>query len=293
MKIKRRNTKASGITPYLFLVPSLLIFCFFVFYPFIKTVLFSFTLTNSSGNPVEFIGLENYIRLFTSERFRSSVWLSFKFAILVGIPSILVGFLLAILALHKHKTSPLYETLYALPMAVASAPAAAIWLQLLSPNQSGIINYLLGTDIAWLLKPEYALYAIAFITVWLGCGINFIFLLTGLRNVPDDVIESATIDGAGYFKRLFRILIPMASPQIFFVVFFNITTSFQSFAQIRLLTEGGPQYSTNVLVYSIYQAGIRDGRFETAFAQSVVLFLIILVITRIQFHFEKKVVNYQ
>ncbi|MEG0540955.1 MAG: sugar ABC transporter permease, partial [Angelakisella sp.] len=143
-----------------------------------------------------------------------------------------------------------------------------------------------------LLKPEYALYAIAFITVWLGCGINFIFLLTGFRNVPDDVIESATSDGAGYFTRLFRILVPMASPQIFFVIFYNITISFQSFAQVRLLTDGGPQYSTNVLVYSIYQSGIRDGRFETAFAQSVILFTIILIITIIQFSFEKKVVNY-
>lgn len=293
MKQQANKKRGPGITPYLFLVPAFLVFGMFVFYPFFKTILYSFSLTNSAGSPVAWVGLENYLKLFASDQFRNSVFLSFKFAILVGVPSVLVGFVLAILALHKRKTSSLYETLYALPMAVASAPAAAIWLQLLSPNQSGIINYALGTNIQWLLKPEYALYAIAFITVWLGCGINFIFLLTGFRNVPDDVIESATIDGAGYFTRLFRILVPMASPQIFFVIFLNITTSFQSFAQVRLLTDGGPQYSTNVLVYSIYQSGIRDGRFETAFAQSVVLFSIILVITIVQFSFEKRMVNYQ
>lgn len=291
----KKHSKRTGaqITPYLFLIPSFLVFGLFVFYPFFKTVLFSFSLTNSAGVPVEWVGLENYIRLFTSDQFLNSVWVSFKFAFLVGVPSILVGFVLSILALKKRRSSSVYETFYALPMAVASAPAAAIWLQLLSPNKSGIINYLLGTDIAWLLKPEYALYALAFVTVWLSSGINFIFLLTGFRNVPDDVLESATIDGAGYFTRLFRILVPMASPQIFFVIFLNITTSFQSFAQVRLLTEGGPQYSTNVLVYSIYQSGIRDGRFETAFAQSVVLFSIILVITLIQFRYEKRMVNYQ
>lgn len=293
MKQQANKKRGPGITPYLFLVPAFLVFGMFVFYPFFKTILYSFSLTNSAGSPVAWVGLENYLKLFASDQFRNSVFLSFKFAILVGVPSVLVGFVLAILALHKRKTSSLYETLYALPMAVASAPAAAIWLQLLSPNQSGIINYALGTNIQWLLKPEYALYAIAFITVWLGCGINFIFLLTGFRNVPDDVIESATIDGAGYFTRLFRILVPMASPQIFFVIFLNITTSFQSFAQVRLLTDGGPQYSTNVLVYSIYQSGIRDGRFETAFAQSVVLFSIILVITIVQFSFEKRMANYQ
>lgn len=292
MKQSNPKKRGPGIVPYLFLVPSFLVFGLFVFFPFVKTVLYSFSLTNSSGKPMEWVGIENYIRLFESDMFKNSVMLSFKFALLVGIPSILVGFVLAVLALKKRKTSALYETFYALPMAVASAPAAAIWLQLLSPNQSGIVNFALGTNIQWLLNPEYALYAIAFITVWLGCGINFIFLLTGFRNVPDDVIESATIDGAGYFTRLFRILVPMASPQIFFVIFYNITISFQSFAQVRLLTDGGPQYSTNVLVYSIYQSGIRDGRFETAFAQSVILFTIILIITIIQFSFEKKVVNY-
>lgn len=293
MKQKLRSGRNSGVMPYLFLLPSLVIFICFVFYPFAKTVLFSFSLTNSAGNPVAFVGFDNYIRLFKSQRFLNSVWLSFRFALLVGIPSILVGFALAVLALQKRKTSFLYETLYALPMAVASAPAAAIWLQLMSPNQSGILNHLLGTSIQWLLKPEYALYSIAFVTVWLSSGVNFIFLLTGLRNVPEDIIESATIDGAGYFTRLFRILVPMASPQIFFVIFLNITMSFQAFAQVRLMTEGGPQYSTNVLVYSIYQAGIRDSRFETAFAQSIILFLIIFCVTRIQFYFEKRMVNYQ
>lgn len=289
---KSGSLNNAGITPYIFLIPAFLIFGVFVFLPFIKTILFSFTLTNSAGSPVKFVGFGNYLRLFKNKQFINSVIISFKFALLVGVPSIVVGFVLAVLALRKRKTSSIYETFYALPMAVASAPAAAIWLQLLSPNQSGIINYVLGTDIAWLLRPETALYSIAFVTIWLGSGINFIFLLTGLRNVPDDVIESATIDGAGYFTRLFRILLPIASPQIFFVVFFNITTSFQSFAQVRLLTEGGPQYSTNVLVYSIYQSGIRDGRFETAFAQSVILFLIIFAITLVQLKTEDKVVNY-
>lgn len=293
MAKKHSNRNGSQITPYLFLIPSFLVFGLFVFFPFFKTVIFSFSLTNSSGKPVDWVGIENYLRLFGSEQFLNSVLISFKFAILVGVPSIIVGFVLAILALKKRRLSSFYETFYALPMAVASAPAAAIWLQLLSPNQSGIVNHLFGTNIAWLLKPEYALYSIAFVTVWLSSGINFIFLLTGFRNIPEDVIESATIDGAGYFTRLFRIMLPMASPQIFFVVFLNITTSFQSFAQVRLLTEGGPQYSTNVLVYSIYQSGIRDGRFETAFAQSVVLFSIILVITIIQFRYEKRMVNYQ
>ncbi len=279
--------------PYFFLLPTMLVFITFVYFPFAKTIAYSFTLTNSAGNPVEFVGLENYITLFTSERFINSVILSFKFAAIVGIPSFIIGFVLSMLAVERSKYSLVYETMFALPMAIASAPAASIWFMLLTPNDYGMVNYILGTNIRWLLDAKYSIYAVGFVTIWLAIGVNFIFLLTGLKNVSGDILESARIDGAGYFRRLFSIMIPIASPQIFFVVFLNITSSFQAFSQIRILTEGGPSYSTNVLVYSIYQSALKDSRFERAFAQSVVLFTIILVITLVQFKFEEKVVFYQ
>jgi len=155
------------------------------------------------------------------------------------------------------------------------------------------MNHILGTEIRWLLDARYALLSVGMVTIWLNLGTSFIFLLTGFRNVSEEIIESARIDGAGYFRRLFRIITPIASPQIFFVVFLNIIISFQAFAQIRLLTQGGPSYATNVLVYTIYQAAIRDSRFETAFAQSIVLFVIILIMTLLQFKAEKRTVHYQ
>jgi sn-glycerol 3-phosphate transport system permease protein len=279
--------------PYLFLIPCLLIFGVFVFFPFVKTVLYSFTLTNSRGKPVEFVGLENYIKLFTSPAFYNSLKITLVFAPMVCIPTLLVSYVLAALANAKVKGGRVYEVMYSLPMAVASAPAAAIGFILLTSGRSGVVNFLLGTEIRWFLDAKFALLGVAFVTVWLNVGAGFIFLLTGFRNVPDELIESARIDGAGYFKRLFGIITPVASPQIFFVVFLNIIVSFQAFAQIRLLTQGGPSYSTNVLVYSIYQAAIRESRFETAFAQSMVLFFLILGITVVQFKTEDKMVFYQ
>ena len=180
---------------------------------------------------------------------------------------------------------------FALPMAVASAPAASIWFLIFTPN-TGILNFLFGTNVRWLLDKNIAIFAVAAVTVWINMGVNFIILLTGLRNIPEDLLESASIDGASYLRRLFRIMIPVASPQIFFVIFLNIVSSFQAFAQIRLMTQGGPSYTTNVLVYSIYRAAFLDSRFETACAQSIVLFFIILIITLIQFRFEKRGVNY-
>ncbi|MDR2757865.1 MAG: sugar ABC transporter permease [Spirochaetaceae bacterium] len=288
--IRKKNFNPA---PYLFLMPCLLVFGIFVFFPFVKTVLYSFTLTNSRGKPVEFVGLENYIKLFTSPAFYNSLKLTLMFAPLVCIPTLLASYVLAALANARVKGGQVYEVMYSLPMAVASAPAAAIWFILLTSGKSGVVNFLLGTEIRWFLDAKYALIGVAFVTVWLNIGAGFIFLLTGFRNVPDELIESARIDGAGYFKRLFSIITPVASPQIFFVVFLNIIVSFQAFAQIRLLTQGGPSYSTNVLVYSIYQAAIRESRFETAFAQSMVLFFIILGITLIQFKTEDRMVFYQ
>lgn len=287
-----KKNHSSSLAPFLYLLPALVVLLVFVFYPFAKTIVLSLTLTNVSGNPVSFVGLSNYLHLFTSAQFLNSLKITFLFAPLVGIPTFAIAFALAALAQERSPGSRIYEVLYSMPMAVASAAAASIWFMLLAPGPSGIINWLLGTEIRWLLDKNYALYGVAFVTIWLCIGTNFIFLLTGFRNVPTELLESSRIDGAGYFTRLFQVITPVASPQIFFVVFLNIVTSFQAFAQIRLLTAGGPNYSTNVLVYSIYQSAMRNSRFETAFAQSVVLFVIILGITVVQFRVEDKVVNY-
>jgi len=284
-------------TPYLLLLPCMFIFIVFVFFPFSKTIIHSFALTNSRGVPVEWVGLENYMNLLSSTRFLESLKLTLIFAPMVGLPTMAIAYFLAAMAnersSRKGGIARVYETMFSLPMAVASAPAAIIWGTIMRPGKSGILNHILGTDIRWLLDAQYALMSVAIVTVWLNIGISFIFLLTGFRNVPEEIIESARIDGAGYFRRLFRIITPIASPQIFFVVFLNIIISFQAFAQIRLLTQGGPSYSTNVLVYTIYQSAIRDSRFETAFAQSIVLFAIILVVTLLQFRAEKRMVHYQ
>ncbi|MDR0642473.1 MAG: sugar ABC transporter permease [Treponema sp.] len=288
--MKKKNL---NLAPYIFLLPSLGIFVVFVFFPFVKTFVYSFTLTNSRGRALEFTGLENYIKLFSSPAFFNSLRLTFIFAPMVCIPTLLGSYILAALAHTRGKGSRIYEVMYSLPMAIASAPASAIWALILSSGKSGMLNHLLGAEIRWLLDTKYALASIAVITVWMNLGTGFIFLLTGFRNVNQELLESAHIDGAGYFTRLFKIITPLASPQIFFVAFLNIAASFQAFAQIRLLTQGGPNNTTNVLIYLIYQAAIRDSRFETAFAQSMVLFVIIFTVSMVQFRAEGRMVHYR
>lgn len=269
----------------------MVIFITFKFYPFIRTLYLSLFLTNVKGETSVFKGFDNYIRILTSESFHHTLKVSFHFAFLVGVSTLVLSFILALLAAKKCRYGQIYEVMYSLPMAVASAPAAAIWLSLMAPG-SGLINWFFNINIAWIVDPKIAIYSVAIVTVWLSVGASFIFMLTGLRNVPLELIDSSLIDGASYFQRLIRVIIPIASPQIFFVVFLNIVSSFQAFGQIRIMTAGGPNRATDVLIYNIYRTALIDNRFETACVQSIILFLIIFIITRIQFIFEEKVVNY-
>lgn len=285
--------KKTGAVPYLFLIPALLIFLTFSYYPFLRTIVMSFSITNNRGEMKKMVGLQNYADLFASQEFRATLITTLKFVPMIFFPTILFGLLLAVLAEKKRKGfSHVTETLFALPMAVASASAAVVWKMIFNPA-SGALNYFLGTQINWLSDKNWALFSVALVTVWLQTGITFIFLVTGLRGVPEELPESASIDGCGPLRTFFYIKLPMISPTLFFVVFLNIMTSFQTFGQIRLLTQGGPGNSTTVLVYQIYLEAFMNKRYGSASAMSVVLFLMMLVITLVQFRFEKKGVFYK
>lgn len=283
--------KKFELTPYLLLAPSLILFTMFTFWPFLKTIFLSFTLTDKKGDFVKWIGTANYKRVITSKTFGQIFGNTWKFALIVGIGTLLIAMFLALISAAKEKGSQVYEVLYALPMAVASAPASAIFVFLMR-KENGFLNILLGTDIAWLQDPNWALISVALVTVWLSIGSSYIFLLVGFRNVPEELLESAILDGAGPVRRAFSIMIPVASPQIFFVVFLNITNSFKAFGQIKLLTRGGPNNSTTTLIYSMYQNALLNGRFETACVQAMLLFLVIFIVTRIQNLLEDRMVFY-
>jgi sn-glycerol 3-phosphate transport system permease protein len=281
-----------NIEPYLYLIPTLLIFGVFTYFPFFKTIYLSMSLTNLRGQVVEFVGTQNFKEIIFSPSFLNSIRITFEFVLLVAVPSIIIGLILALLANDQLKGSRIYEMMFSLPMAVASAPAAIIWMMIFHPS-NGLLNYILRSNIGWLTDSKIALFSVAAVTVWLNLGVNFIFLITGLRSLPTELMESADIDGANYFQRLFKIVLPMLSPQMFFVVFMNLIGAFQAFGQIKLLTGGGPGDSTNVLVHAIYRDAFFNGRFEMASTESIILFAIMLVVTLIQFRFEKKGVHYQ
>ena len=278
--------------PLLFIAPALSFFIMFSYYPFIKTIITSFTITDAAGQFRAWVGLFNYRYMLGRAEFGTIVWNTLKFVPAVAISSIVCGFILALYADEKVKGySRVYELFFSMPLAIASASAAIIWRQIFHPT-IGALNYVLGTNINWLSDPNWAFFAVTVVTVWIQMAINFIFLMTGLRAVPQDLKEAAMLDGATGLKKFTKITLPLISPTLFFVIFFNAMASFQAFGQIRLLTMGGPGISTRVMVYDIYLEAFMNFRFGSACAESIMLFFIMLTFTLIQFAFEDRGVHY-
>ncbi|MCE5343593.1 MAG: sugar ABC transporter permease [Eubacteriales bacterium] len=285
--VKRRK-----ITPYLFLMPVLVFFIAFYYYPFLRTIFTSFAVTDASGQFKKLVGLKNFQMIFNRKDFGTILLNTLRFVPMIALPSLLLGLLLALLANRKAiHASRLIETMFSLPMAIASASAALVWALIYNPV-IGVANFLLGTNINWLADDHYAMVSVAVVTVWLEIGSNFIFLLTALRGVPEELVESARIDGANGWKEFFHITLPMISPTLFFVIFMDVMSSFQAFGQIRILTQGGPGIATRVLVYDIYLEAFMNYRFGSACAESLILFAMMLAITMFQFRFENRGVHY-
>ena len=282
---------AAKINPYFYLVPSMLIFAVFLFYPFFKTIYLSLYKTNKKGEAKLFVGLEKYKALLSSPSFHNSLKVTLIFVSVVVIGSMLLGLVAAVLCNKAFPGIRFFSTAYALPMAIASSSAAMIFQIMLHPAV-GIVNKLLNLDINWLNDPKTALWCVAILTAWLNSGINFLYFSAGLGNIDETIYERASVDGASGIQQFFSLTLPGLSPIMFYTLVVNIIQAFQSFGQIKILTEGGPNESTNVIVYSIYRDAFFNYRFGSAAAQSVILFLIVMVITLIMFRMEKKGVKY-
>ncbi|MEI3187310.1 MAG: sugar ABC transporter permease [Lachnospiraceae bacterium] len=285
-KEKKRNLGAYG-----YLIPSLLIFGVFLFYPFFKTIYLSMYKTNKMGEAKIFVGAGNYVDLLTSPSFYNSLMVTAIFVLIVVIGGMALGLLGAVLCNQAFPGIRIFSTAYALPMAIASSSAAMIFKIMLHPS-IGIVNKILGLNINWINDQRYALVCVAVLTAWLNSGINFLYFSAGLSNIDESIYERASVDGANAVQKFFRLTLPGLSPIMFYTLVVNIIQAFQSFGQVKVLTQGGPGESTNLIVYSIYRDAFFNYRFGSAAAQSVILFLIIMVLTLLMFRAEKKGVSY-
>ncbi|MDH5161921.1 carbohydrate ABC transporter permease [Heyndrickxia oleronia] len=294
--VKKKQRIRSFLHGLLFLLPSILLFSIFVFYPMIRTIYLSFFLTNASGETTVFVGLENYLNMFTSPIFLKSIQSTFLFVLYTVPATIVISLFLAIIANEKLKGIGFFRTIFSSTMGISVAAASVFWMYLFNPTM-GLLNQFLQSigveSIGWLTDPAWALFSVSVTTVWMNIGFTFLVLLGGLQSIDSYLYESADIEGAGYFYKLRRITFPMLSPTLFFVLTVSIINAFQTFGQIDILTHGGPQNETNLIVYSIYREAFVNYQFGSASAQAVVLFILILLMTALQFKLGERKVHYQ
>ena len=286
--MKSKKSFFRSVEPYLYLIPVMILFILFVFWPFVKTIQLSFARTTPLGQVAQYIGLDNYKNIFTDGTFLNSLVTTLKFSVMRVILSIAIGFILAIISTEKIKAKGFFRTVYALPMAISAAAASVVFMFIFH-SSLGILNKALGTHIGWLTDKKYALIAVTIVSVWMAIGMNFIYLTAAIQSVPAELYESVALDGANFFQKHRHVTIPSISPTLFFLLIINVINSVQAYAEFKMMTQGGPAESTNVIVYEIYQEAFINSRFGVACAESVVLFVILIILTALQFRLEKKV----
>ncbi len=286
--MKSKKSFFRTVEPYLYLVPVMILFILFVFWPFVKTIQLSFARTTPLGQVAQYVGLDNYMNIFTDGTFLNSLVATLKFSVMRVILSIVLGFILAIISTEKIRAKGFFRTVYALPMAISAAAASVVFMFIFH-SSLGILNRALGTHIGWLTDKKYALIAVTIVSVWMAIGMNFIYLTAAIQSVPAELYESVALDGANFFQKHRHVTIPSISPTLFFLLIINVINSVQAYAEFKMMTQGGPAESTNVIVYEIYQEAFINSRFGVACSESVILFVILIILTALQFRLEKKV----
>ena len=279
----------------LLLAPSLVVFGVFVFYPLGRTIWLGTQRQDPFGLSSRGVGLDQYIDVFQSESFRNSLSVTGKFVALTVPLGLVLGLALAVLANQRLRGITFFRTVFSSTVATSVAVASLMWLTLFNPS-IGVVNHFLESigrePVLWLQDPDTALIAVSLTTVWQNLGVTFIVMIAGLQSVPDELYESARIDGAGGWRQFSEITLPMLSPTILFASVVLTINAFQSFGQIDLLTQGGPFEETNVIVYSIFTEAFSNRDPGVAAAQAVVLFGIVLLLTIVQFRVLERRVFY-
>ena len=287
----KRPRRLRWVEPILYLLPTLIYFAVFSFYPFLKTVISTFFTVNANGEVRAFAGLDNYIHVLTDTLFLKSIVNTLIYVVLASPVAIVVALILAVLASKKTRTSSVYETMFALTMAMSMSVTAMIFKIMYNPN-IGVINKILGTKINWLNDPRYAMVSMSMISVWMNIGFNFLFLLAAIRGVPGDLLESADIDGATLFRKVRSIILPIISPTVFFLICNSLAKNIIMSGLPIILTEGGPKGSTTTMIYYMYKQAFSNMSYNDAYAAAVLTFLISFAAILLSFAFEKKGVHY-
>ena len=293
--MEKRVLFRSAWLPWLLLAPKLIVISVFFFWPAAQALLQSFQLQDAFGLSTEWVGLDNFRTLFNDEAYLESFKTTAFFSVMVAVLGISLSLVLAVFADRIIKGALAYKTLLILPYAVAPAVAGVLWIFMFSPTLGVVAYALSGIGIDWnhLLNSSHAMTLIIMAAVWKQISYNFLFFLAGLQSIPKSLIEAAAIDGARPWRRFWSIQFPLLSPTTFFLLVINIVYAFfDTFAIVDASTQGGPGRDTLILVYKVYHDGFKNGDLGGSAAQSVVLMVIVVALTVVQFRYVEKKVQY-
>jgi sn-glycerol 3-phosphate transport system permease protein len=293
--MEKRVVFRSGWLPWALITPQLIVITVFFFWPAGQAVLQSFQQSDAFGTSVEWVGLENFQNLWADASYLASFKTTAVFSILVAVLGIGLSLVLAVFADRVTKGGTFYKTLLIWPYAVAPAVAGVLWMFLFSPSIGIVAYWLESAGITWnhLLNSTHAMTLVVIAAVWKQISYNFLFFLAGLQSIPKSLIEAAAIDGAKPWRRFWTIQFPLLTPTTFFLLVINVVYAFfDTFAIIDSATHGGPGKDTAILVYKAYYDGFKAMDLGGSAAQSVVLMVIVVALTVVQFRFVEKKVNY-
>jgi sn-glycerol 3-phosphate transport system permease protein len=293
--MQKRAVFDNRLLPFALLAPQIAVTLIFFYWPAIQAVWQSFLLQDAFGLSTSFVWLENYIYLFEQPDYYGTIWNTLIFSALVSVISLSSALLLAVMADKPVRAAGLYRTLLIWPYAVAPAVAGVLWIFMLHPSLGMIARGLRGMGIAWnpLLDGDHAMIMVVLAAAWKQISYNFLFFLAGLAAIPRSIIEAAAIDGARSGRRFWTIVFPLLTPTTFFLLVVNIVYAFfDTLGVIDAMTQGGPSKATETLVYKVYADGRLGGDLGGSAAQSVILMVIVIGLTAIQFRYIERRVNY-
>ncbi len=297
-RVSRAGSGRERVLGLALLLPSLVVFGLFIFWPLVRTFQLSTTGQDLFGRADRSVGFANFSSVLHDPQFSQVLGITAGYVLLTVIPSILLALVLALLLQGPLRGLRFLRSAFAMPFAYSVAAASVVFAALFNPA-IGIANYLVTSlgfsAVNWLTSPGTALISISITTVWMNVGYNMLVVLAGVGAVDEQLYEAARLDGAGTWRIARSITMPLITPSLFFLVVVDTIASLQSFGQIRLLTKGGPTGHTTTLVYWIYHTAFENGAsdYGAGSAQAIVLLAVVVVITAIQFGLLERKVFYR
>ena len=293
--MQKQTVFHSRLLPFLLLIPQASVVLIFFYWPAAQAVYQSFLLQDAFGLSTSFVAFENYIALFHEPGYFRAIVRTFAFSAAIAGSSLSLALLLAVMADKPLRGVGIYRTLLIWPYAVAPAVAGVLWIFMLHPSLGVLARGLRNMGVDWnpLLNGDHAVTLVVLAATWKQISYNFLFFLAGLQAIPKSVLEAAAIDGAQPMRRFWTVTFPLLTPTIFFLIVVNIVYAFfDTFGIIDAMTGGGPAKATETLVYKVYLDGLLGGNLGSSAAQSVILMVIVIALTAIQFRYVERKVTY-